>query len=58
MFFHGQLYVAASRVHNFDSLRILVSTKEIDDYRQWKYRGYDQEDDVCTKNFVLGELLR
>ena len=58
VFSHGQLYVAASRVRNFDSLRILVTTNEFGANRQGELTGYDQDGGVYTKNIVLRELLR
>lgn len=58
VFSHGQLYVAASRVRNFDSLRILVATIDLGANRQGELRGYDQDGGVYTKNVVFRELLR
>ena len=57
VFSHGQLYVAASRVRNFDSLRILVKTIERGANMQGELLGF-REGGVFTKNVVLGELLR
>lgn len=57
VFAHGQLYVAASRVRNFDSLRILVQTHDLGLFRQGELRGYDQDGGVYTKNVVYRELL-
>ena len=48
VFTHGQLYVACSRVHSFDSLRIQV----LDTDQQGRHNDY-----VLTDNIVFNEVL-
>ena len=55
-FSHSQLYVAISRLRNFEiSLKILFETHENGLYRQGELDGYN--DGFYTKNVVFREIL-
>lgn len=57
VFSHGQLYVAASRVRNYDSLCIMVDTHPIGSNRQGALRFNNDNVGVYTKNVVFREIL-